>query len=311
MSGLTNSSPDDPQECLCRVERLIPFKVRMEAPSLGSTEPASSGGSDDFNYISDDEMFGETCPYICEQDTLGSVHDTEYPLFVAPSPLPLSRIPREESVVRYRIVKLSSIGPLSLGLVSGDNKDAICRADSKPWRAKGSFFKLHAYGNFLGEVRSNCIGSKYLFQEEGGSCPLLRIEYESRITSSKEDLGPCRRFCATILPRTSDIVGHNIANSTACEAFDIFSECIMTPLRLSSLEPIKTINGYVLDFNSSKSVVPSVKNFAMVNLVGTRVLSMYKTQKDEFELVIQGGFLSPLHAFAIAISSIDKKLCTQ
>lgn len=278
----------------------------MDAPSLESTGAASSRGLDDFKYFSDDEMFGESCPHICEENNPGLVQDDKNKLNNVPRSSLLSTIPREDSVLRYRIVKLSSLGPLSLCLVSGGN--AMCRAYSKPWKARGSYIQLHANGNFIGKVR---MGSKYLLQEEGESCALLRIEYESRITSNKDDLGPCRRFCATILPRTSDIMGHNIANSSACEAFDIFSDSIVTPLRLSSLEPVKTMSGYVIDFNSSKSVVPSVKNFAMVNLVGTRVLSMCKTEKDEFELIIQGGFLSPLHAFAIAISSIDKKLCTQ
>ena len=286
----------------------------MKPPSLGCTEPASSGclSSDDFNYFSDNEMFGSGSVIPREGHDIGWNDDSEDPFRICLSLSPLCIIPRSDTVERYRILKLSSIGPLSLGLESLATKQIICRADSKPWKARGSYYTIRSNGNCLGKVRSNRMGSKYIFQDEGNSCPLLRIEYESRLSSNKDDLGPCRRFSATVFPRTSELVGKNsVAN--ACEAFDIFSDSIVTPLRLSSLEPIKTIKGYVLDLNSgsSRSVVPSVKNFVLVNLMGARVLSMYKTGQGEYELVLEGGFLSPLHAFAIAISSIDKKLCTQ
>ena len=171
---------------------------------------------------------------------------------------------------------------------------------------------------FMGTLTSNFIGSKYRF--EGGNeqiLPLLTIDFENRITSNQDNLGPCRRFAATIFPKTSEFVPslnlqHKQAGSTAtCESFDIFSDSILTSLRLSTLEPTKGPNGYCLDFESAFRVTPSVHNFILTSALGDKVLSLCKIDKNEFELFLVGGFICPLHAFVIATASLDTKLCTQ
>lgn len=175
-------------------------------------------------------------------------------------------------------------------------------------------------GMCLGHLASNFMGSNYRFEPAGGlPLSLLTVDYESRISKLAEDLGPCRRFTATVFPRTAEYAPKEQPSislqhqpmSTSCESFDIFSDSVLTSLRLVSMEPTKGPLGYTLDLGSAFTVIPSVKNFVLVNSIGERALSMCKIGKDEFELTVVGDFLTPLHAFAIAVSSIDRKLCTQ
>ena len=218
----------------------------------------------------------------------------------------------------YRIRRFGGmLKPLRLCLESWDGI-CVCECVSQRLLGFQSEFSLTCGASNLGILSSNIMGSKYRFEaSEEVALPLLIVEFENRLSMSKDDLGPCRRFNATVFPKTSDYVPpptlclQQKPVSTSCESFDIFSDSILTSLRLSSLEPTKTLNGYCLDFESTFNVVPSVKNFVLVTPVGQRVISLCKIDKDEYELSIMGGFICALYGFAIACASIDTKLCTQ
>jgi hypothetical protein len=212
----------------------------------------------------------------------------------------LSRIPEGSTIICTIVRRSGFLIPETFTLRS-DSNHVICYASSKPLRSRGSYFSVYSDRDhsYLGKIRSNQWGSEYFFQDaDDRSSPALRVDYESRLTTNSEDLGPCRRMTATLLP-------HN------CKSFDIFSDSTFTSLRLSSLEPARTPQGYTLDFETPEKIIPSVKNFVLVNVTGHKVLSMYKVGKDEYELKILGGYMSLLHAFVIGVTSIDKKLCTQ
>jgi hypothetical protein len=270
----------------------------------------SDGGNN--HYVAKDpyyaDIFNDSGPQRCleaavnpasTQDLCAKIPRGNYEIFI---------IHREVGMFKIKLV-----------LSTPDGTD-LCLASSVNRLSKRNCIAFTSDKALYGKLSRNFVGSKYRFEGEFNQLlPLLQVDFESRIASNAEDLGPCRRFSATVFPKGSDYVNKEAPSiqlnqapvTTTCESFDIFSDSFVTSMRFSSLDAVKKSTGYCLDFETSKPVVPSVKNFVLVNVLGERVLSMCKTGRDEFELRVWGGFICPLHAFAIAVSSIDRKLCTQ
>lgn len=131
------------------------------------------------------------------------------------------------------------------------------------------------------------LGSEYRLVEPGVANE-TRIYYECRVFSDADDLGPCRRMRVS-LPNGSD---------------------------LKSVEPEWVGGQYTLDFGSSVAIMASVKNFIISDSNNGTVMKMYKLSKNEFFIQVTPGgcyieMLLPVQVFAIALSSIDRKICTQ
>ena len=214
----------------------------------------------------------------------------------------------------FRVIrKKSLLGGLSVALHSCTGERLVV-AVSERFRSSGSYFRVqsNSYG-YLGKIRSSRLGSNYWFHDGATGCHSCIVQFESRITGAREKLGPCRRMVVTLDSPGSDNPTVGIkrqASGATCDSFDIFSDFgNSSALKLTSTEPTRTPAGYVLDFGS-ESVIPSVKNCVLSDFSGMPKLTMCKIGRNEFELKVAEG-ICPLAAFVVAVSSIDKKLCTQ
>lgn len=206
----------------------------------------------------------------------------------------------------------STLGLLRLSLRSPSGQTLVS-AVSERLRSVGSYFSVHLYpGQYAGKIRANQLGSRYWFQDGVLNTRSITVAFESRITSSSEAVGACRRIVVNLEVASGgkELGIKRQESAPTCDTFEIFSEPdIASSLKLTSLEPTRTPDGYVLNFGSER-VVPSVKNFILSDFTSTTKLVMYKVGKNEFELSVGAG-ISALAAFVVAVSSIDRKLCTQ
>lgn len=94
---------------------------------------------------------------------------------------------------------------------------------------------------------------------------------------------------------------------------DVAGGCTGHSIELESIEPQWAGDGeYCLDFHSSVPIVASVKNFILRKPDGSTLVKMYKVRRGKFIIEVMSGIsLLPIQVFAIAISSIDRKVCTQ
>ena len=148
-----------------------------------------------------------------------------------------------------------------------------------------------------------------------GSQVGAKIFFESRVTSDAANLGPCRRLRAVLFE------GNRHRGESELGTVDsfLFDDDVTGggstghSIELESMEPQLAGNGeYCLDFQSSVPIVASVKNFILRKPDGSTIVKMYKVRRGEFMIEVTSGIsLLPIQVFAIAISSIDRKICTQ
>jgi len=172
----------------------------------------------------------------------------------------------------------------------------------------------------LGKLRSNFLGTEFVVYDKGsktkekkkstedgeeddtsGRNELGAIVYESNLLGSK---GP--RQMTVAIPLLSE------ANewSSKESILKAFKEGNSSLFILSNKPPKwnAQARAYVLDFNN-RVTKPSVKNFQLINAAdqNTVIFQFGRVGKENFSLDFRWP-LSPIQAFAIALSSCDYKL---
>ena len=170
---------------------------------------------------------------------------------------------------------------------------------------------------YVGKLRSNTVGSKFTLSasDSGGHTNhLCTIKYESRLTATASELGPCRRVTVSL---DAPMLAHpppklavqRKQSSTTCNSFEDIRRRVFR-----SIEPewMQDSACYGLDFGEM-SVFPSVKNLVLANDQGERAVEFHKSPgKSKYNLHVFGGMdVSLSVAFGVAISSIHHKICTQ
>ena len=159
-------------------------------------------------------------------------------------------------------------------------------------------------------MTANFTGSRYLLTDNCST--LAEIRFQSRISSSTDELGPCRRFSVDALtqPICPALKERRLSEVTCDDAIIQFEPPQSTFFQ--SLDPTVTMEGrYVLNFGHGETVVASVKNFILNDIHGRTALMMFKVDRNKYCMKLNSELMSPLIAFGICLSSIDRKLCTQ
>jgi tubby-related protein 1 len=198
---------------------------------------------------------------------------------------------------------------------------------------------------YLGKLRSNFIGSQYrlfspgwnpskaahanmyqLFRRE-----LLVVLYSNMLWKSVGTKGPRKMTVAvpSVIHPTDYYTDHEAllrAAKTVARDASVSTDCHPTGVEiLENKEPRwnASINGYVLNF-SERVKEPSVKNFQLVKSERIKRVEENPSGPNIDQVILQFGRLNdteysldfaspitPLMAFALALSSLDFKLCCE
>jgi len=231
-------------------------------------------------------------------------------------PVPRDHIFRSR-VLSKRIWNLA--GPMRIFTMKSES-GSIAMTAWESRRSKSSYFALTAAdGSYLGKLRADLIGSEYVLYSPGrapGADPgvlvrsdLLAIRYRNTLLRFKGKKSPRKVFVAfhsVVHPALEAEPGYLIDALRKKEGqygIDI----------LENRPPVfdETKQTYKVEFPSTRaSLSPSVKNMVLpVPQPGEGIaLSFARIDRDTYALDF-GSPLSPLQAFAIAVSSIDFKIC--
>ena len=165
----------------------------------------------------------------------------------------------------------------------------------------------------MGTLRWNLIGSKFELTFPSGQ-GVATVEYESRISNFADKLGPCRKVTCVVQARQGEAALKRqecITGETAGEDFpDLGAWAAGTGATvLRSVEPewSSSLGCFVLPYDSG-STVASVKNFQLQDASSEKIFSFSKFAKNQY---VVKSKLSPFISFALAVSSVQRKLCTQ
>ncbi|CEP01335.1 unnamed protein product (mitochondrion) [Plasmodiophora brassicae] len=221
------------------------------------------------------------------------------------------------------------------------NGDRLILAAKKRTKNKSSNYLISkdsndlnkASPNFLGKLRSNFIGTEFAIYDNGQSEKAVS-KGGSAGTPKRKDLG-CIFYQSNILgsrgPRKMTVllptkVSGSPGEVDISEAFK--SGTHMNNARIVSLENKSPkwsdqVGAYVLNFNG-RVTMASVKNFQLIQSgtdgsaagatpatpEGPVIMQFGRVSKDNFTMDFRAP-LSPLQAFAIALSSFDYKLACE
>lgn len=157
------------------------------------------------------------------------------------------------------------------------------------------------------------MGSTFtLTNPENRDC-MMNIYNESRIMSHAHSLGPCRKFSVKVPENHPKLSLSKERELTTCDS--LVDIPVVGPSLIEYFSSVPQFDersrDYALDFGSNEHVIPSVKNFVLENVGGEAVMSFFKTGPQSYNCNLVSAELSPIIAFAIALSSIQTKLCTQ
>lgn len=159
-------------------------------------------------------------------------------------------------------------------------------------------------------LRGNFTGSR--FELHSGDELVTEIQYQSRITTSTDELGPCRRFSVKAFTQPLDpILKERRFSEVTCDDAIIEFRSSQSVF-FHSVDPSLNLDGrYVLNFGEAETVIASVKNFILHDIHARPVLMMFKVEKNKYCIKLNCEMIDPLVCFGICLSSIDHKLCTQ
>eukprot|EP00455_Lapot_gusevi_P057334 TRINITY_DN973_c0_g1_i1.p1 TRINITY_DN973_c0_g1~~TRINITY_DN973_c0_g1_i1.p1 ORF type:complete len:503 (-),score=90.46 TRINITY_DN973_c0_g1_i1:141-1649(-) len=164
--------------------------------------------------------------------------------------------------------------------------------------------------NYVGAVRSNLTGTEFLIFDDGVSTdvdpavfPLRPRQQKGMIIYERNILGNQPRSFQIVLPKAGVEENLNISG-------DYYQNDLSRLMVLKNKPPVwnQEIEAYTLDFMSYVKL-PSKKNFQLVteDNLDKLYLMFGKIERDVFHI----DFINPitiLQAFAIALSSLDRKL---
>jgi tubby-related protein 1 len=202
-------------------------------------------------------------------------------------------------------------------LLAGRKKGGSKSSNYTITRDKTNFEKGE---NYLGKLRSNFLGTEFVIYDKGskskekkktvdegedddttGRNELGAIVYESNLLGSK---GP--RQMVVAIPLSSETSEWSSKDSI----LKAYKEDHPSLFVLGNKPPKwnAQARAYVLDFNN-RVTKPSVKNFQLINAKdpNTVIFQFGRVGKESFSLDFRWP-LSPIQAFAIALSSCDYKL---
>lgn len=177
---------------------------------------------------------------------------------------------------------------------------------------------------YIGKLRSNFVGSEYRLFSPGSNpskttippfrSELLAIRYRNKLIHQSSKKGPRRM---TVCMRSID----NSISTYSSEDLMNATRTISIPEPHTGIESFRNVdpqwnvsaNAYILPFPSDRVKISSVKNLILSQAFsdpGSFVLVFGKCEKSMFALDFGFPF-SPLQAFAVALSSLDFKLCSQ
>lgn len=161
----------------------------------------------------------------------------------------------------------------------------------------------------MGSLEWNFIGSKFILRYPSGQTVAV-VEYESRISSFAKTLGPCRRLTCRVFDNEKPSLKKSQEDCLTGQETVFQDLPSSSPDLFTSVDPEWSveIGGFTLNYDSSAHAVPSVKNFQLQNMYMDKVFLFNKSASNNF---IVKSKLSPLISFALAVSSVHRKLCTQ
>jgi len=206
-------------------------------------------------------------------------------------------------------------------LLSGRKKGSSKTSNYTLVMDKTNFEKGDSY---LGKLRSNFLGTEFVVYDKGakgkekkkkddeedstGRNELGAISYESNFMGSK---GPRQMIVALPALDTEEVPSEWSSSGKDSHILKAYRDNQTENLYILGNKSPKwnaQVRAYVLDFNN-RVTKPSVKNFQLINAAdqNTVILQFGRVGKESFSLDFRYP-LSPLQAFAIALSSCDYKL---
>jgi hypothetical protein len=175
-------------------------------------------------------------------------------------------------------------------------------------KSRTSYISVMHEGVAIGKLRSDFIGSQYVFSCLSGA-ELISIQYESKLRKSKTRKGPrnLRVAIPSIELSASDLDPGELrcamkSNLMEANGVDLFRN------RQPSWSG--TVGGYVLYFPTRRKLIESVKNFVLETSKGKAIVQFGRLDRSTFAIDFTYPF-NPLQAFALALSALDFKLCCE
>ena len=193
---------------------------------------------------------------------------------------------------------------------------------SKKFRSKGSSrfaittgqsFNSKSNPLYLGTLHSNFVGSMYRLmsssdsQDTPQSKELLAVGYVNTIFKNRDKTNEPRRL-ALAIPSVINRADYTCDKLALLKSVKEGEPCVLGVEVLHNKQPQLGSKGFTLPF-SERVKEASVKNFLIVQNDNV-ICEFGKSGNDEYILDFVSPF-TPLTAFALALSSLDFKLCCE
>lgn len=247
-------------------------------------------------------------------DFLEDYHKTESYSFRVTKPVP------REIICRCRVVLVNKFH-----IVLTSETGRFILSASRRHKSRSSYYAITGDPGgytgmdnplYIGKLRSNFVGSEYRLFSPGSNpsktlipplrSELLAIRYRNKLIHQSSKKGPRRM---TVCMRSIDNSISSYSSEDLINATRKFA--ILEPE--SGIESYANVDPYILPFPSDRVKISSVKNLILSHAFSNAdsfVLVFGKREKGMFSLDFGFPF-SPLQAFAVALSSLDFKLCSE